>query len=151
LGSSAGSEVTVRPAKPEDVERITDLCGQLGYPSTVEQVQARLAHILLDPMHHQVFVAETAEHQVTGWIHICVLRALESDRQAEIWGLVVDENHRSGGVGQLLIERAEAWAREHDCLAIGVHSNVIRERAHEFYKRHGYEIIKTQRVFRKRL
>jgi GNAT superfamily N-acetyltransferase len=145
------NQITIRPAKPEDVERLTDLCGQLGYPSTVEQVQARLSYILLDPDHHQLFVAETPEHLVTGWIHVCVLRALESDRQAEIWGLVVDENHRSAGVGQLLVERAEAWARDRDCLAIGVHSNVIRERAHEFYKRHGYEIVKTQRVFRKRL
>jgi len=34
---------------------------------------------------------------------------------------------------------------------MSVRSNVIRDRAHKFYERQGYEHCKTQKAFRKRL
>jgi len=37
------------------------------------------------------------------------------------------------------------------CRAIGLRSNVIRERARAFYERHGYQHFKTQKAFRKDL
>jgi hypothetical protein len=50
-----------------------------------------------------------------------------------------------------LVERGEAWARQRGLAAIGVRSNIIRERAHIFYERLGYTVTKTQKVFRKTL
>jgi GNAT superfamily N-acetyltransferase len=50
-----------------------------------------------------------------------------------------------------LLARAERWAREKGCRAIGLRSNVIRDRAHAFYERHGYKHVKTQKSFRKDL
>jgi GNAT superfamily N-acetyltransferase len=55
------------------------------------------------------------------------------------------------GVGRLLVERGELWARERGLTTIGLHSNVIRERAHGFYLRLGYSVTKSQKVFRKPL
>jgi len=63
----------------------------------------------------------------------------------------VDEQVRSGGVGWLLLEAAEQWARRMRCGVMSLCSNVIRERAHSFYERHGYEHYKTQKAFRKKL
>jgi len=37
------------------------------------------------------------------------------------------------------------------CKGVSVRSNVLRERAHTFYVRHGYEHYKTQKAFRKPL
>jgi hypothetical protein len=37
------------------------------------------------------------------------------------------------------------------CEGMSVRSNVIRERAHVFYERNGYEHYKTQKSFRKQL
>jgi GNAT superfamily N-acetyltransferase len=54
-------------------------------------------------------------------------------------------------VGRRLVERGEAWAREKGLNTIGVHSNVVRERAHSFYLRLGYAVTKSQKVFRKSL
>jgi GNAT superfamily N-acetyltransferase len=57
----------------------------------------------------------------------------------------VDEQIRSRGVGRLLLEAADRWARSKGCNAISVRSNVIRERAHQFYARNGFEHVKTQK------
>jgi len=66
-------------------------------------------------------------------------------------GLVVDEKVRSRGAGWSLLQAAEEWARKKRCKGMSVRSNVLRERAHGFYERHGYEHYKTQKAFRKKL
>jgi GNAT superfamily N-acetyltransferase len=74
-----------------------------------------------------------------------------ADPRAEVAGLVVDASCRSRGIGAMLMARTEEWAREHGCAAVTLRSNVIRERAHRFYERLGYQIVKTQKSFRKTL
>ena len=51
----------------------------------------------------------------------------------------------------IVIAAAEDWARKRGCKGMSVRSNVIRERAHQFYLRNGYEHFKTQKSFRKPL
>ena len=58
---------------------------------------------------------------------------------------------RSTGVGALLVHRAEQWARERGFDAILVRSQIMREAAHRFYLREGYERTKTSAVFTKKL
>jgi GNAT superfamily N-acetyltransferase len=102
---------------------------------------------------HAVFVAESPEAAtgLVGWVHVSVSHLLESDIRAEVNGLIVAEGQRSAGAGAKLLEAAEQWALRHGCRAMNVRSNVIRERAHVFYERHGYEHYKTQKAFRKAL
>ena len=76
---------------------------------------------------------------------------LEVERRAEVNGLVVDETARSRGGGAVLLAAAEKWARGKRCTSMSVRSNVLRERAHGFYLRNGYEHYKTQKAFRKGL
>jgi len=96
-------------------------------------------------------VAEAPGGEVAGWIGVFVYRCPEADARAEINGVVVDEQKRSLGIGRRLLERAEEWAKEKGCATIGLRCNVIRDRAHRFYVRFGYEHYKTQKSFRKRL
>ncbi len=100
---------------------------------------------------HGVFLAELADGQIGGWIGVFVYRSVEAEARAEVSGLVVDAASRSQGIGQQLLDRAEQWAREKRCRAIGLRTNVVRERAHAFYERQGYEHTKTQRSYRKSL
>lgn len=76
---------------------------------------------------------------------------MESDPHAEIGGLVVDERHRDAGIGRLLLEQAEAWARAKGCGTIRLRSNIIRKEAHQFYLNVGYSNNKTQHAFAKTL
>jgi GNAT superfamily N-acetyltransferase len=146
-----GNKIRVRNAKSSDAKQIARLCGELGYPATPAQVTARLRR-LTPAARHAVFVAESADGAgVVGWVHVSVSYLLESDLRAEVNGLIVGEGQRSAGAGAKLLEAAEGWARKRGCRGMNVRSNVIRERAHKFYEREGYEHYKTQKAFRKAL
>jgi GNAT superfamily N-acetyltransferase len=143
------SRLTIRAARREDAPALAPLAGQLGYRSTIAQVERRLAR-LLDRPEDAVFVAET-EGWVIGWVHVGVHVTVESDPAGEIRGLVVDARHRGAGVGRRLMERAEEWARERSLGTMRVRSNVVRGEAHAFYQRLGYTLAKTQHAFGKTL
>jgi GNAT superfamily N-acetyltransferase len=144
------SSVTVRYALPRDAARIAELSGQLGYPASAEEIRQRLR--MLKPLsRHAVFVAINSEGDLIGWLHVSVTPLLETALRAEVNGLVVDEHQRSLGAGAQLLDAAEKWARARRCQSMSVRSNVVRDRAHGFYLRHGYEHYKTQKAFRKKL
>jgi len=142
--------VEVRAACKNDAEAVARLAGELGYPSTVAQIRERLDLIDGEPQ-HATFVAVAGGGAVVGWIQLSRMCSLVSDPRAEITGLIVDSMHRGDGVGRLLVERGEAWAREQRLATMGVRSNVVREGAHRFYLRLGYAITKSQNVFCKDL
>jgi GNAT superfamily N-acetyltransferase len=147
--TSTSGECVIRPPTPADYERMAELATQLGYASSGQEIRARLSE-LQDASRYVVYVAALADGRIAGWIGAYVFRSVELDKFAEISGLIVDEDARSCGIGKLLLDAAEHWARQIGCSAISVRTNVIRERAHAFYKRHGYVQGKTQACFMKR-
>lgn len=143
-------DVGVRRARLMDAKRMAELSGQLGYPATAKQMKARLSDVSKEKA-AACFVAESRDGGVIGWIHVSTASLLEVERRAEVNGLVVDETARSRGAGAVLLKAAEKWARGKRCKSMSVRSNVLRERAHGFYLRNGYEHYKTQKAFRKGL
>jgi GNAT superfamily N-acetyltransferase len=144
------AQVIIRAAEPGDAGRIAVLCRQLGYPTPQEEVERRIEHIR-QREEHAIYVAQRTSGEVIGWVHVSAHHLLLAAPHAQIGGLVVHEDHRRLGVGRLLMERAERWARERGCQAVSLRSNVIRREAHAFYEAIGYRHIKTQRAFRKLL
>jgi GNAT superfamily N-acetyltransferase len=142
-------KVKIRRARLSDAARLAELSGQLGYPAKRAEILQRMKR-MRPAARHAIFVAET-ERSVTGWLHVSVTPLLEVSLRAEVNGLVVDETQRSAGTGAKLLQAAERWAAEKRCKSMSVRSNVVRERAHEFYLRNGYEHYKTQKAFRKYL
>ena len=86
-----------------------------------------------------------------GWIQVSRTRAFEAAASAEIAGLVVDATARGRGIGAALVAAAEEWAAALGCLALRVRCNVVRERAHAFYRRERFREIKTQKVFERKI
>ncbi|HZI89561.1 MAG TPA: GNAT family N-acetyltransferase [Candidatus Polarisedimenticolia bacterium] len=142
------STTTVREMTAEDAERVAALSGQLGYPSTPDQIRHRLLGIEAHP-EARVFVACDAVGRVQGWVHVYGHRQLESGGAAEVGGLVVDEEARGQGMGRALMAAAESWARERGYERLTLRSNVVRDEAHRFYQRLGYTIVKSQHKFQK--
>ncbi len=143
-------ELKIRRARVSDAPQLAALTGELGYPATAAQIRKRLQGIK-PASQNAVFVADSAKGGVIGWLHVSRDVLLESEIRAEVNGLVVAEGQRSLGAGARLLAAAEDWARKHGCKSMSVRSNVIRERAHKFYERNGYEHYKTQKSFRKPL
>jgi len=142
-------QITIRLAKEGDVEALAKLAGQLGYPSTSQQVSGRLTVLLARPDDNAIFVADQNGRPL-GWVHAHIYRLLVDDPEVEIGGLIVDQTVRGHGIGEQLMQAAETWAKKMGCSSVYLRSNTIRTPAHEFYKRIGYEIIKSQYAFRKK-
>jgi len=147
---AAKEEMRVRRVRATDAARMAELAGQLGYPTSAKEMKARLREALKDK-DGGCFVVQADDRRITGWIHVSVTPLLEVERRAEVNGLIVDETSRSQGAGALLLKAGEKWARGKKCKGMSVRSNVMRERAHGFYLRNGYEHYKTQKAFRKSL
>src|ERR1700759_3186497 len=149
IANSSSTTARIRRAKPSDVARLAELAGELGYPTTTAEMKTRFRRVKPAAL-NAIFVAEVGG-EVIGWTHVSVSYLLEVPLRAEINGLVVGAASRSRGTGARLLEAAEAWARTKKCEGMSVRSNVIRDRAHSFYERNGYEHYKTQKSFRKPL
>jgi GNAT superfamily N-acetyltransferase len=133
-----------------DAAAVADLATQLGYPSSEVEIADRFG-ALKDRRDARVLVGEGSNGAIVGWIHMQITESLESGARAEIWGLVVAEPARGAGVGKALVEAGERWALSSGLKVIVVRSNTIRLEAHKFYEHLGYQVIKTQKAFRKRL
>lgn len=141
--------VKVRRAEAQDAARLAELSGQLGYPATADEIRTRFGK-LRRSSGDAVFVGQSG-NEVIGWVHVSVCHLLEVPTRGEINALIVADGQRSKGAGARLLGAAEDWARRKKCEHMSVRSNVIREAAHAFYERHGFEHCKTQKAFRKRL
>lgn len=139
---------SVREALPTDAQRIMALAGQLGYEVPIAHVERQLLRVNDE---HAIFVAVVPRVGVVGWIGVALREAITDSGRADIEGLVVEDEYRGNGIGRLLVQAAEAWARRRNCTSMRLVSNVVRERAHEFYKRLGYDVLKTQHAFKKSL
>jgi GNAT superfamily N-acetyltransferase len=139
---------SVREALEGDAQRISALALQLGYEVPIAHVEQ---HLRRNDPDRAVMVAVVPRAGVVGWVSVAERRSLLSSSRADIEGLVVEDEYRGNGIGEMLVDAAEAWARRRGCTTLRLLSNVVRERAHEFYRRLGYDVLKTEYVFQKSL
>ncbi len=97
----------------------------------------------------EIFIADQGGEAVGS---ICVLMdaRLAEGVYAEIVSLIVSEKARGRGIGKGLVKEAESWARRR-VDKIRVRANEIRTSAHAFYEGQGYEELKTQKIFIKKV
>ena len=141
--------VAVRQMRPEHAAAVAMLTTQLGYPATEADIRRR--YDLIEKRSDASLLVAEAGTVLLGWIHVQATHALECDTRAEIWGLVVSETARGTGVGRLLVETAEEWAKARGLAVIVLRSNRLRPGAQGFYEHLGYTVTKTQNAFRKQL
>ena len=140
--------ITIRPMSEADAEAVAQLSSELGYPSDADAVRRRLRAV--DPADFLV-VAVRPPDVAIGFIHGRMTRTVEAEPRVHIVGLVVSSKARRAGVGRRLIAEVERWAAMTDAEMVVVKSNTARGEAHEFYPAAGYEKLKTQAVYVKRL
>lgn len=146
-GSESAITVSVRRARILDADDVARLTTQLGYDADPSVIAATLARIL-SRQDQQFFVAELDGRPV-GWLHALTAEYVETGAFVVIGGLVVDSNHRRKGVGSLLMQHVEAWAKAQGCSIVRLSSSTSRAAAHQFYQDLGYAKIKTQYSFMK--
>jgi GNAT superfamily N-acetyltransferase len=141
---------SIRPIALRDAEAVAALTTQLGYPVEADPIASRISPLLEDSS-SAVLVAVDGDDRPIGWLHVALLLSLEGDARVHIMGLVVGDGHRSAGIGQELLAAGETWARERGVTRMTVYSRQTRERAHRFYEREGYAMVKRSYFFEKEL
>jgi GNAT superfamily N-acetyltransferase len=135
----------IRPGRADDASALARLCTELGYPSTEEQMSARLRR--LAGVEHGLFVAEAGGGVLRGVIDVHERVVLEEDPFAELIALVVAGDTRGEGIGSALVAEAVRWARSRGLVKLWVRVSLWREGTPRFYESLGFRLYKEQRVF----
>ncbi len=139
-------EYIIRESNINDYERIAYICKtSLGYEKDPDFVKERLS--TLDNS-EKVFVAE-ANSKVVGFIHVSKYKLLFDDLYINILGIAVDNDYKHNGIGRALINESEKWARSINAKGIRLNSGIVREEAHAFYRKLGFNNEKEQIRFHK--
>ena len=129
----------IRTPVDGDAATIATLLGQLGYPSTPQQVTTQLQALRRDEPASVMWVAEL-DGAVVGVATAREFAGLHiAEPVAWLTVLVVDERVRGRGVGRRLVTEAEAWARARGAKRLSLTSAVHRKEAHQFYINLGYQ------------
>jgi GNAT superfamily N-acetyltransferase len=148
--SSRGNDLlSIRRLAVDDAEAAAELCSQLGYPSSPDDLRKRIEERSRST--DSVAFAAVLDGQVVAWIDGFIEQHLQGSASVVIGGLVVRDDARGMGIGRRLCLEIEDWARSKSIPLVRVRSQIKREDAHRFYLRDGYRKVKTSVVFEKPL
>jgi len=129
----------IRRAEASDAQALSELLTQLGYPSSVSEIAARLEALRAFPSAVAV-VAVNGFGEVVGLVTGHLFPSIH-DNQLVAWltTLVVLEDARGAGIGSSLVTHIEQWAMRNGARRLALTSGAHREEAHAFYERRDYE------------
>ena len=131
--------ICIRPLGHGDLTDAAALLTLLNPDTHAAVIGERLDTLLADHSHYELFGAFTSEKLVAvagAWI----ATKIWCGRYLEIDNLVVDLNHRSAGIGSLLILHLESIAKARDCKTVVLDSYTANHSSHRLYHRLGFEI-----------
>lgn len=134
------ADITIRPACDSDSKCMAALMTELGYPTTTEEMAARLRSVI--PHDDYKTLLALVKGEVAGMIGLSKHFYFEKNGSyIRIVALVVFNNFRKCGVGKRLLQEAENWALQLTAGFVLLNSGDREERkpAHRFYERYGYE------------
>src|SRR5438309_1456736 len=138
----------IREATEQDFPRLAALFFQLSALGEIPDTERhpfgdgeRSALEVMESTPHARCLVLEVDGRVEGTVGLYVLPNLSHGGRpfAVVESVVVDQAARGSGYGRLLMEHAEACAREAGCYKIGLASNRKRDEAHSFYARLGYK------------
>jgi GNAT superfamily N-acetyltransferase len=139
---------TLRPAAPDDAERIAALFTDEGYPAGTTDIVDRLARF--STPESRVVVADH-DGELIGFIAVHVVPRFEhDDRIVRVLALVVDAGARDRGVGHRLMAEAERIGAEVGAAFVEVTAGHHRPDAFRLFETLGYDPTATA-YLRKRL
>ena len=118
--------------------------------------------LISSPWHDLLLAVESAEddlveqdlpvlpEQILGMASVSVIFGAGIGKNAYLEDFVVDQSARGKGIGNLLFNAYEDWAREKGCKNLEFTCGQGREAAQQFYRDHGAETYDTN-FFRKKL
>src|SRR5699024_6213251 len=99
----------IRKATKKDINQLAILMGELGYPTTAEEMEQRFNKINSNPIYNTQVAEKNGA--VVGMIGMMLGFHYEKNTNyIRIVSLVVDTQNRKQGIGEKLMVKAEKWA-----------------------------------------
>src|SRR5262249_28088529 len=140
-GGGEAMNVTVRIARPEDRADWLRMREALWEDCPDDQ-QAREMEEILGSNTEEVFVADRPRGGLCGFVEASIRPwaiGCESQPVGYVEGWYVDPDRRRQGVGQALVEAAEAWARSRGCRQMASDAELWNTISHQAHGALGYE------------
>lgn len=131
--------IKIRRVCMSDVKAMLPLVNQLGYPTTEENLIARIA-LYQHSQNDRAWIA-VQDEEILGCVAVHLYDLFHStERFARIVSLIVKDSYRRQGIGKRLIARAERFALNNHCSALELSSSLKRNKfgAQAFYHTLGY-------------
>lgn len=132
--------IVLEDAKISDAPELLPLMVQLGYPCSLDELEARYKKFTSNPGYGVVIVRENTE--ALGFLAYSRSDLLVLGKvRFHIEAIVVDNVHRGKGIGKKLMLYLEEVAKKTGPSVIDLTSGLRREKdgSHEFYKSLGYK------------
>lgn len=156
--------ITVTEYNKIVADRIRQLLTQLSRSGKDkgEIPQEWFEQLISSPWHDCLLAVDLAEdsntkqdllilpEQILGMASVSVIFGAGIGKNAYLEDFVVDQSARGKGVGHLLFDAYEKWAREKGCKNLEFTCGQGREAAQQFYRDHGAKTYDTN-FFRKKL
>ena len=134
-------KVIIRDACVDDIEELTLLMTDLGYPASVAEMQTRFKNIFAHPDYRTIIAV--IGNEIVGMSGLCKgLYYEKNGLYLRILVFVVKKNQRELGIGRILIKASEDWATKQGLNTVLINSGNRNERkaAHAFYQKMGYAV-----------
>ncbi len=131
--------IIIRECQLNDIDSLSSLMNQLGYPTTADEMFKRLIEIG-KKQEYTCLIAEQNQ-QMAGMIGFHQAWSYHDNGcHVRINALVTDGNHRGKGIAALLIRQAEQCAirMKAQYLLVNCGNREERMNAHRFYQHHGF-------------
>ena len=153
-------DVVIRAAVDRDYEALCEIIDEVDQlhrerlPTRFQVADGpvRTRDFILNAIHAAdvgLFVAQSGK-SLAGFVHVVVrdtpeIPILVQRSYAVVDSLAVREDHRRGGIGRALMDKAEAWARAEGATSIELNVYAFNKPAIAFYRSLGYEVL-SQRM-----
>lgn len=140
-------DLTIRAVRTSDAPALARLMCELGYETTMAEMETRLQNIAADARYRTLVAV--VQGNVQGMIGTFAHHSFEhNDLSGRILALVVTLTARRRGIGQQLIAAAENDFAQRNIQRIALDTRFAREHAHQFYealgyRRNGFRFVKT--------
>ncbi len=136
-------DITIRPARPEDIPRMCDLLDELFsiesdfVPEREKQVHG-LTALIMDPPGKSLLLVAVHEGRVVGMSTVqTLISTAEGGWVGLIEDVIVDREYRSRGVGSLLLEGIVAWSKRTGLKRLQLLADRDNKQALGFYSSRG--------------
>lgn len=142
----AVEKVTFRAAVSGDLAVLVDMLASDPLGADREVIGSQLHSVYIDAFSKidadpdNDLIVATLDDRIVGMMQLTLTQYLThaGSRRATVEGVRVQEQFRSRGIGELMIQHAVKWARDRRCAMIQLTSDKSRAGAIRFYQRLGF-------------